>query len=241
MERGLKKQTVINFLVLCPIFLIFSLLLSTWWEGRRMDFGAYWQAGHMILSGQNIYDPAQWEAVRQLNSTAFQSGQTFQYPLPLAMLFTLPALLPIQVAYTFWMFLSQVAVLLSIMILLSFYPARSGYLELLAIAGIFFFRPMFSILNSGQILGLLLVPLALSIRLFQDGKWLAGGLILSILCLKPSIGFPLLILTGIWLVFSKQWRGIWGIGAGSLVLMLIGALVNPHWVMNYISVSDNSF
>jgi len=206
-----------------------------------MDFGVYWQAGHMILSGQNVYDSTQWEAVRQVEGIVDYPAHLFPYPLPLAMLFSLPALLPVQNAYALWMFLAQVAVLLSIIILLSFYPARSGYLELLAIAGIFFFRPMFSIVNSGQILGFLLLPLALSIRLFQEDKWFAGGLILSILCLKPSIGFPLLILTSIWLIFSKQWKGIWGMICGGLILVLVGALVNPQWVVDYISVSDNSF
>ncbi len=186
MERGLKQQTVINFLVLCPIFLIFSLLLSKWWQGRSMDFGVYWQAGHMILSGQNVYDSTQWEAVRQVEGIVDYPAHLFPYPLPLAMLFSLPALLPVQTAYALWMFLAQVAVLLSIIILLSFYPARSGYLELLAIAGIFFFRPMFSIVNSGQILG-------------------------------------------------------WGMTGGGLILVLVGALVNPQWVVDYISVSDNSF
>lgn len=240
-ERDLKKQTAINFLILCPVFLIFSLLLSRWWEGRRMDFGAYWQAGHMVLSGQNVYDRTQWEAVRQVYRTAFQSGQTFQYPLPLAILFTLPALLPVQTAYILWMFFAQIAVLISIIILLSFYPARSGYLELLAIAGIFFFRPMFSIINSGQILPFLLLPLAISIWLFHQHKSLAGGFILSILSLKPSFGFSILILTGIWLVFRKQWTGLWGMMAGGLVLWIIGALVNPRWIIDYLNVGENSF
>jgi hypothetical protein len=139
------------------------------------------------------------------------------------------------------MFLSQIAVLVSIMILLGSFRARSGYLELLAIAGIFFFRPMFSIVNSGQIMGFLLLPLAIAIRLFRNGKWFAGGLLLSILSLKPSIGFPLLLLTGLWLLFRKQWKAIWGMICGGLMLVLMGALVNTRWVLDYVKVSDNSF
>jgi hypothetical protein len=240
-ERGLKKQTVINFLILCPIFLVFSLLLSRWWEGRGMDFGAYWQAGYMILSGQNVYDTAEWTAVREMKSTAFHSEPTFQYPLPLAILFSVIALLPIQSAYILWMFFSQVAVLVSIVILLRFYPARSGYFELLGIAGIFFFRPMFSIVNSGQILALLLLLLTISIQLFHDGKWLAGGLILSILSLKPSVGFPILVLAGLWLLSKKQWRGILGMIIGGLVLALIGMMVNYRWMIDYLNIGGASF
>lgn len=240
-ERGLKKQTVINFLILCPIFLVFSLLLSRWWEGRGMDFGAYWQAGHMVLSGQDVYDRTQWVAVRELMGTALHSEPTFQYPLPLAIFFALLAWLPIQTAYTLWIFLTQVAVLTSIVILLDLYPAKSGYLELLAIAGIFFFRPMFSILNSGQILGLLLLLVSVSIRLFASGRWFSGGFILAVLSLKPSVGFPILLLSGLWLLSRKQWKGIGGLLAGGLTLVLIGALVNPRWLIDYVNIGGYSF
>lgn len=240
-ERGLKKQTVINFLILCPIFLVFSLLLSRWWEGRGMDFGAYWQAGHMVLSGQDVYDRTQWIAVRELMGTALHSEPTFQYPLPLAIFFALLAWLPIQTAYTLWIFLTQVAVLTSIVILLDLYPAKSGYLELLAIAGIFFFRPMFSILNSGQILGLLLLLVSVSIRLFASGRWFSGGFVLAVLSLKPSVGFPILLLSGLWLLSRKQWKGIGGLLAGGLTLVLIGALVNPRWLIDYVNIGGYSF
>lgn len=241
MNRGLKQQTVINFLVLCPIFLVFSLLLSRWWEGRGMDFGAYWQAGHMILSGQDVYDRTQWIAVRELMGTALHSEPTFQYPLPLAIFFSLIAWLPIQTAYTLWIFLTQVAVLTSIIILLNLYAAKSGYLELLAIAGIFFFRPMFSILNSGQILGVLLLLVSVSIRLFTSDRWFLGGFVLAVLSLKPSVGFPILLLAGLWLLSRKQWKGIWGLISGGFTLILIGALVNPDWLIDYINIGGYSF
>jgi hypothetical protein len=240
-ERGLEKQTILTFAVLCPILLVFSLLLSQWWEGRGMDFGAYWQAGHMILSGQNVYDRAQWLAVRELMGTALHSEPTFQYPLPLAVFFALIAWLPVQTAYTFWIFVTQVAVLAAIMILLDLYPTRSGYLALLAITGIFLFRPMFSILNSGQILGLLLLLISLSIRLFTSGRWFWGGFVLAILTFKPSVGFPILLLVSVWLLSRKQWKGIWGLIAGGIGLFVVGALVNPRWPIDYINIGGYSF
>jgi hypothetical protein len=240
-KRSLKKQTVLNFLVLCPIFLVFSLLLSQWWNGREMDFAAYWQAGHMILSGQNVYDSEEWIAVRQLEGTALHSELTFQYPTPLAILFSPMALLPVQSAYTLWMFFAQIALLASIIILLGFYPTRSGYFELLTITGIFFFRPSFSVINSGQILTPLLLLLSVSIWLFHHGYWFAGGSILSILSLKPSIGFPILILAGLWLLSRKQWRGILGMILGGLALVVFGAAVNSRWIIDYVNIGGNSF
>ncbi len=236
-----KKRTLFTFVVLCPIFLLFSLLLSQWWQGRGMDFAVYWLAGHTILAGQNVYDTAQWQAMHEAEHILAYAGRTFTYPLPLAIFLVLPGLLPIQSAYILWMFFAQIAILVTIVILLSFYSARSGYLELLAIGGIFFFRPMFSLINSGQILAFLMPPLAIAIRLFYDRKWFAGGLILSVWSLKPSIGFPILVLTGLWLLCNKQWKGIWGMAFGGLILAFIGALVNYRWVIDYASHAESSF
>ncbi|HLO17272.1 MAG TPA: glycosyltransferase family 87 protein [Anaerolineales bacterium] len=195
----------------------------------------------MILSGQNVYDSQEWLAVRQLEGTAFHSESTFQYPLPLAILFSAVALIPIQTAYILWMVLVQVALLTSIVILLSFYPSRLGYLELLAIAGIFLFRPTFSIIKNGQILAPLLLALSIAIWLLHKGNWFFAGLILSVFSLKPSVGFPILILAGVWFLSKKQWRAIFGMIAGGLALFVLGALVNPRWVIDYVNVSQNAF
>lgn len=241
MKSGLKQQTVFNFIILCPLFLLSSLLLSRLYEGHKQDFAAYWQAGHMILSGQDVYDSAEWIAVREAEGTALHSEPTFQYPLPLAVLFAPLALIPVHYAHILWMFFAQVAILTSIIALLSFYPNRSGYLELLAIAGIFLYRPTFTVVYSGQILTLLLILLVLSIRLFHAERWFLGGLLLSSLSLKPSVGLPVLFLSGLWLLSRKQWKGIWGLLVGGFGLVLIGALVNYRWIIDYISIGGNSF
>lgn len=240
MKQDLKNQTIFSFALLCPIFLVFSLLLSRWYDGHQQDFANYWQAGHMILAGQNVYDSEEWVSVRLIERTAYHSEPTFQYPLPVAVLFSLLAWLPVQSAYILWMFLDQVAILISITILLNFSPARSGYLGLLAIAGIFLFRPVFFVLYSGQLVVFLLLLLTISIRLFRIHKWFWGGFALSFLALKPSIGFPIFLFSGLWLLFRKKWQGIWGMIAGGFVLLLIGMAVNYRWPIDYINIGEYS-
>ncbi|MCI0607467.1 MAG: hypothetical protein L0Z71_00195 [Anaerolineae bacterium] len=68
-----------------------------------------------------------------------------------------------------------------------------------------------------------------------------GGFALSLLALKPSIGLPILAFVGIWLLFRKQWSGILGIALGCVALLLIGVLVNPSWVIDYINIGGDSF
>ena len=240
-KQSLNKRTLFNFLVLCPIFLLISMVVSQRIDARKQDFAAYWQAGHMVLAGQDIYDTAQWAAVRESEGTALHSEPTFQYPLPLAVLFSLLAWLPVQTAYTLWIFLGLVATLTSVLILLQFYPGRSGYLELIAIAGIFMFRPILGVIQNGQFVFPLLLLLAVVIWSFHHGNWFLGGLVLSVLVLKPSVGLPLLILVGLWLLSRRQWKGIWGLLIGGIGLLLLGTLIDSQWVSAYISSNGHLF
>ena len=228
-------------MILIPIFVLVSVSSSKNYDANKQDFAAYWQAGHMILAGQDIYDSSEWIAECELRGTALHSEPTFHYPLPFAVLFSPLALLPIQSAYVLWLFFEQLAILVSILLLLSFYPARTGYLELLAVAGVFLFRPTFSVIFNGQILSVLLLLVCVSILLFHHQRWFYGGFALSLLSLKPSIGLPILVFAGIWLFAKKQGRGILGMALGCLALLLIGMLVDPNWVMDYVSVGGDSF
>ena len=241
MKQNLNKHTLFNFILLCPIFLVISIVVSQRVDARKQDFAAWWQAGHMVLKGQNIYDTTQWAAVRESEGTALHSESTFQYPLPLAILFSLIAWLPVQTAYTLWIFFGLIATLTSIVILLGFYPARSGYLELVTIAGIFMYRPMLGVIQNGQIISHLLLSLSISIWLFHHDNWFSGGLVLSLLILKPSVGLPLLLLAGLWLLSRKRWNGIYGMIVGGLGLLLLGVLIDFRWVTAYISSTSHLF
>lgn len=241
LEHDNKIRGRFVFIVLIPIFMVVSALSSKFVDARKMDFAAYWQAGHMILSGQDVYDSAEWIKERELRGTAPHSEPTFQYPLPLAILFVPLGLLPVQSAYSVWIFLSLTAISASILILLNFFPMRTGYMEILIIAGVFLFRPAFSVILFGQILSLLLFFTTISIFLFHREEWFWGGFILSILSMKPSIGLPILALAGMWLLSRKQWMGILGIASGGAALFLIGAIVNPGWVFDYVNIGGDAF
>lgn len=195
----------------------------------------------MIFSGQNVYDSQEWLTERALLGTALHSEPMLQYPLPFAILVAPLSLLPVKHAFALWMFIGELAILFSIFILFSFYPERSMLFELLAIASVFLFRPTFYVLFSGQILAELLLFITLSIHLFNREKWFWGGLIVSLTTLKPSLGVPLLILIGIWLLSKKRWAAMAGIASGGIFLWGIGALYNPHWVTDYLAIGRYSF
>lgn len=236
-----KQRMITLYLILLPIFLIVSLLSSKTNNGHKQDFAVYWQAGYMILNRGNVYDSPEWLAQRELLQTALHAEPTFNYPLPLAVLFAPFALLPVQTSYTIWLFIAQIAILTSIVILLGFSIVKSRYLEVLTIACIFLFRPTFSVIVNGQIVSALLLALSISILLFHKNRWFWGGFTLSLLSLKPSIGFPILALAGIWLLFGREWKGILGIASGCITLFAIGFAVDPQWVNEYLKISTQAF
>jgi hypothetical protein len=240
-NQNLKRFTIINFVVLGSIFLVVSLLTQGRYDARLSDFAVYWLAGHMAASGQNVYDSQVWLAERDSQGIALHAEPTFQYPLPFAIFFVPLGLFPVHQAHTIWLFFSQLAVLISIVLLLKFYPARTAYVELLIVGGFFVFRPVFMALEKGQLLPLLLLCVSCSIYLFDRKKWFFGGLLLSLLAIKPSLGVPVLALIGVWLLARKQWVGLLGMSVGSVAFLLVGMMSNPRWLIDYVSIGGHSF
>ena len=230
-----KIRTAIIVAVFLPIFLLVNSRLEKMYDSYIMDFATYWQAGHMTLSGQDIYNNQEWDAEKSLHGTAPYS-ETFQYPLAFAMFLAPLSLLTLGQAFFLWRLIGELAILTSLFILWNFFPKRSIFFELLAIITAFLFPPTFLVLRGGQLAPVLLLFITLSIYFFSREKWLYGGLIVSLMLLKPSLGVPFLAFTSIWLFSKKQWSALAGIAVGALLLYGVGALYNSQWVLEYLSI-----
>ena len=238
-QETLKIRLIYGMLIL--IFGVVSLLLPKVYKPNTQDFASYWQAGYMLRNGQNVYDSASWIAVREALRTARYTEPTFIYPLPFVVLVSPISLLPIYSAYVLWVFITQITILISTSVLLSFTPRRSANLVLMAFAGVYLFRATFITIFSGQVLFLMLLVTVFSIYLLQKHNQFWAGALLALLTFKPSFGLAVLLLVGIWFLFTKRWASIAGMITGGLTLLLIGMLANPRWVLDYLSVSGTSF
>jgi hypothetical protein len=236
-----QTRTIATLVILIPILVVTSFLFGRIFAPHISDFAAYWQAGHMLIEGKDIYNSYVWIEERYALGTAFHSEPTFQYPLPFAVLMMPFGFLPALEGYILWTFLSQLSILVSLMLLLALYKGRPFGLDLIAVAGIFLLRATFVVLMNGQMLPELLLVIAAAVYLFKKGKWFSGGLILSFISLKPSVGFPILILTSLWLLYKRHWTAIAGLVSGAIILFFVGALYNPHWVIDYLSIGKQSF
>ncbi len=206
---------------------------------RNSNFAKFWIAGHMVLTGLNPYDPAQWHAEHIRLGATSVPDRIFLYPLPQAFFLAPLALLPPQVAFVVWSLLSQVLIALACLILLNMLSrSRQGWLFFPLVISLLFFGPIYLTLQVGSIGAIAMVVVLGSILLLNRHKTLLAALLLSLLILKPPQGLPILFLGGFWLLLKRDWKAIAGLVAGGLALLVAGLLLDPLWVQEFLSNSQ---
>lgn len=220
--------------VLGVLFILIALRVVSPVEYANSDFFTFWLSGRFVLTGQNPYSADLWTAAQHQFGATWIPNTTFVYPLPISLLFTPLAWLPLYQAFVLWVALTQLMILIAVSLLLKpySYAAYKHYLVPL-LAGIVLFRATIVTLHNGQISGLLLLTTAWIAYLWGKGKWWQGSIFLPILVLKPNLGVPIILLLSVYLVFRKQFRALLlGAGAG-LVLICIGLLQDPNWIVEF--------
>ncbi len=207
---------------------------------HNSNFSKFWIAGHMVLTGQNPYDPTQWyNAHIQLGAT-WIPDKIFLYPLPQAFLLVPLALLPPQASFLFWGILSQTILAITCFVLLN-QPGwiRQKRLFVPLVIFFLFFGPVYLSLQIGSIGAIAMAALLVAIILLEQNKSLPAGLALSLLALKPPQGFPILFLAGIWFLFRRDWKAIAGMILGGLILLIGGLIYDPLWIQKFLNNSES--
>ncbi|NMB87352.1 MAG: DUF2029 domain-containing protein [Chloroflexi bacterium] len=227
---------LILLLALSPVF----LLAATWLVNALIyadsDFFSFWLAGRMNWTQQSPYSAEQWIAGHSQNGAQWVSDATFLYPLPLAVLLAPLGLLPLKAAYILWVTLSQVAVVVSILLLAGLERGRPrAPLVFPLLLGAFVLRPTLVTLRNGQLGAFLLLAACLAIYLWSRGAWFQGALALACLLLKPTLGGPVIALALVWLLARRQSNAIAGLAACALAFFLLGALRDPGWAGQFLA------
>jgi hypothetical protein len=206
---------------------------------RNSDFFSFWLAGHLVLTGQNPYFVNDWVQGHNIYGATWISDSSFLYPLPLALFYAPLGLLSLFNAYIVWVFLLEVMIIFSVLalIFLQTNPERIHYIFPI-FAGVTLFRPSLNTLFGGQISGLLLLILTCVVLLWSKEKWSIGALLLPLVVLKPNIGGPILIILIFWLLLQKRVKAFIGIAISSLVLIFIGMIIYPNWILNYLEIGN---
>ena len=227
--------------LLCGGILLFvAIEIVKWIDCLNSDFFSYWLAGHMTWTKQDIYSAEQWIGAHHYYGASWISDSTFIYPIPLAIIFVPLGLLSLNHAYIAWVFLSEVMIILSVLVLIFLHanPSRKHYIMPI-LAGVVLFRPTLITLFSGQVSGMLLLILTFVILLWGKEKWLFGSMLLSLVALKPNIGFPIIIILLLWLLVQKRVASLGGIVISGFALLFIGIVLDTNWIVEYLAIGNN--
>ena len=240
-ESPSKTLQVINilFLILLTIaFIYLAFCLSTSKNAfRDLDFFTFWLGGKLTSLGKDVYAQETWVGAHPLFGSSWIPNLYFVYPLTTAALFVPLGMLPIESASFVWLVFSFLCILASLLLLLHLWhtPTWTRYILPFTL-GLLLFRPVILIFLMGQIDGLLLLILALSLFFLASGKPLPAHLLLGFLLLKPNIGVPVLCGYGAWLLWKKQWKNLVVLGGSSLFLLLLPLLIDIQWIGKYLNV-----
>jgi hypothetical protein len=223
-------------LMACPILVAFASRFVYSMSYRDSDFFTFWLAAHMNWTGGNPYSAEQWVGEHHHFSAVWISNAVFPYPLPLATLLAPLGLLRLDQAFIVWMALTVVLVAVAAFMLLYHSPdPRIKHYAVPVAAGLLLFRPVWVTLHDGQLGGLLLFLLALTACLWEEGRWAAGGLVIAMIALKPTLGLPILGLVTLWLLANHRWRAILSMAASAAIMLLIGLVRDARWIIEFVS------
>lgn len=143
------------------------------------------------------------------------------------LLFTPFGMLPYPFARALWFFLQIAALAWSADRLWLIGGGPRDY-RLLAWGLAFLFGPALHALKMGQISPLLLIGLVGFLHFVRRERWIASGIALSLLWIKPHICYLLLGMILLQILYRRQWALGAGLLGSPLVALLIVALMNPN-------------
>jgi len=229
-------KTVLIFVMSCLLIAATSKLIVSPTDYPNSDFFSFWLSGRMLQSYQNPYEADGWVQAHYTYNAHWISDSTFLYPIPLAILFIPFGAFDLYSAFVAWVWLSQFLLLISIALLFPLLGNnRKHYIVPLAL-GILLYRPVIPLLVNGQLSSLFLLAIVAAGLLWERDQWVCGGVTLSVLFLKPSIGIPIVGLVGLYLLVRRQYSGLLGLATGGLALLVLGLLINLNWMGEYLDV-----
>jgi hypothetical protein len=201
------------------------------------NFFSFWLSGHMVWTGESPYDESQWMAGFDAAGASYRPSKILQYPLPLMFFMAPVGALPVGQAYFVWQLVCQMAIALTVHILLRHEPA-GRILILPIVAFLLFFGPVYLSLQVGSVGAISLLGLTLAILFLETERPLLAGLALSLTLLKPPQALTVLLLAGIWFLARRQWKVIGGVLLGGLCLLAIWLARDPLGLAKFRGSSD---
>ncbi len=245
MTKDKIKKTGLLFIVilLVSFYSIKAMRESADNKDGYANFFVFWLSGKMVANGQNPYDQAEWLAGYRENGFDNSADPIFLYPLPLSV-FLLPfGLFSYANAFLIWKITTQILITIIIIILLQHWQIsiRKWLILPLVLLAVMFYGPAILLLRTGSLSAGTALIICLFIVFLEKKVSFFSGILLSLIILKPSQGLTILVLVGVWLIATKNWKVIQGLFLGGVILWIIGASVDLTWVSKFLNSGAAAF
>lgn len=231
-----RFSLILKILILGFSYFISTAIVGSFENPGNSDFFSFWLSGHLVATQQNPYSAYDWVKGHHLFNSNWISDLTFLYPLPLSILFVPLSLLSIKQAFIIWVSISIILLLINVNLILNYFRSEKKYFIIPVLGGMILFRPLVSLFTNGQLSAVFFLIFIVTVLLWEKNQWFWGGVLLGFSLLKPNLGIILLGLSGMYLLKQHKYNAIIGIGTSGLLLALIGFLINPSWIDQYISI-----
>lgn len=240
MQKNSWLRTIIWFVLFGILAYLYAIFLASTWDNlANADFTTFWLAGKSVVQGFDAYNSQEWLYWRQFYGATWIFNPTFIYPLPLRLFLAPFGLFPLNAGYILWVILAQFMILLSVIVLYQKFRVRQGASSFpFILIGAYMFHPTILTLRFGQLSPWFLVALVGAILLWENDQWFWGGVVLAFVILKPTIGGIYILVLLLWLTIKKQRRGIAGLAAGGILLLVLGLLQDPLWVSKFLDFGN---
>jgi len=197
------------------------------------DFIEYWSAGRLLLAGDNPYDPTRLLAVQQAAGRV-STRPLLMYNPPWIFPLIIPfALLPYSISRLVWLGF-QVAVLF--FCASSLWRLYSGQQQRVWISWIilFTFLPTLTALLLGQLGPFVLLGVVLFLNFEHQRNWIAAGLAILLIALKPQLCFLFWWAFLLWCFRYKKWTLLMAVSLSFLAALALPLSFNSKVIAQYL-------
>ncbi len=224
------RKDILFIIFLGIIFTIIMPVIIS--GGGGGDFLAYWSASHLFVTGGNPYSQAEMSSVEnQIYPERFSATgeliNTWNPPWLILVLAPM-GLLPFSVANLLWVFCNVILIGTALLLTwkLCVGDQKSRGILIAYLAG-FLYIETISYLAIGQITGILLLGIVLTIWFIKHEMYFWAGIAALATTIKPHISYFFLLLLLIWVLQNRRWKVI-------LRARLMAALISMviFWISN---------
>ncbi len=203
------------------------------------DFVRFWASARLNLQHMNPYDPQLTEQQQLIAGDVSPGSSSSSIILnpPWAISLILPfGLLDYPTSRMANLIVSTITILASAILLWRVYLGEAK-LRWIAIVAAFAFGPTISLLEKGQVTGVMLLGIAgfLYFTVTRHNDWLAG-VFLALVSIKPQMIILFWVAILLWMIQQRRWLILLSTALTVGALSLVATLFNPHVIEQYIDM-----